>query len=115
MQKDRRARRPVREPFLRFCERVSEILVNDDAVARQRNSRRDQIGKAEFARAIMFERIREPGDRARHADAEPAVARFGRHRIAMLVEKHSLRRVGRRRLAIVDGDRLILFARDGRA
>ena len=43
---------------------------------------------------------------AGHADREARIARFARIGLAALVEEHVVGRRGRRRLAIIDGDRL---------
>src|SRR5262249_48178016 len=93
----------AREPGLREQERVEEVALDRDAVARERQRRRDQLGERELAGAEPFEGEREPRDRAGHTDAEAAFARFARISLAVLVEKDVDAGVARRRLAIVDG------------
>ncbi len=93
---------PARQPRSRARQRVRDIVLDRNAVARQRDRRRDQLAEREDARAVFRMREREAGDRAGHADGERGVARLARVRFAPLVEEDVARDRGRRGLAIVD-------------
>ena len=76
---------------------------------------RDEIGERELARAVLAPGQLQPGDRAGHADREPAEARLERVGLAVGVEKDVLGGQRRRALAIVDGDVSCSDRRDGSA
>ncbi len=59
--------RPARQPRLREQERVDQVVLDRDAVARERERRRDQLGERELARAEAVERDRQARDRAGHS------------------------------------------------
>jgi hypothetical protein len=101
--------RPARQPRLREQQRVDQVVLDRDAVARERERRRDQVGERELARAGAIERDRQARDRAGHADPEPALARFFRIGRAVGAEKDVGRRVARRGLAIVDRQVLVVL------
>ena len=105
-QKDLRRSRPARDPRLRERQRVGELVIDRDALAREPDRGRDQLGKREFARTVFLVREREPRDRARNADAERRIARFLRIGLAFVVEENVARHRSRRRLAVIDRDRL---------
>ena len=107
LQEDFRRRRPARQPRLRARQRVGEIVLDRETVAREPDRRRDQLRERELARAVFLVRERKPRDRAGHADAERRVARLARIGLALLVEEHVARHRGRRGLAVVDRDRLV--------
>src|SRR5947209_2502336 len=94
---------PARQARLRARQRVRNVVLDRNAVARQRDRRRDQLGEREFARAVFRVREREPRDRAGDADGERGVLRFARIGVAPLVEEDVARGGRRRGLAIVDG------------
>ena len=106
-EKNLRRRRPAREPRLRARQRIGEIVLDREALARQRDRGRDQLRERELARAVLLMRERQPRDRAGHADAERRIARLLRIGFALLVEEHVARHRGGRGLAIVDRDRLV--------
>ena len=86
-------------------QRIGDIVVDNEALARERDRRRDQIREGEFARAIFAPGELEAGDGSRHADRQAGIARLERIGLAVGVEKHVLGRRGGRGFAIVDGDR----------
>jgi hypothetical protein len=103
-EKDLRRGRPLREPPLVQLQRIGDILFDRDAVARQRNRRRDQLRQREFARAVFRMRQRQSRDRPGHAHRQRRFARFLRIGIALRVEEHVAGGGGGRGLAIVDRD-----------
>ncbi len=66
---------------------VGQIAIDDEAVARQRHRRCDQLRQREFARSVFAMRQRKPGHRARHADGQTIGDRFLRIGVALLVEE----------------------------
>ena len=103
LEEDLRRGRPARQPRLRARQRVGDIVGDRDALARERDRGRDQVGQREFAGAVFLVRQREAGDGARHADGERRVR-------AISADRRCLRRRGTtwrwsrcgRGLAIVD-------------
>ena len=89
---------------LRARQRIGDIVLDRDAVARKLDRGRDQFGERELSRAVFRVREREPGHRAGHADRERGLARLARVGVALLVEEDVARGRGRRGLAIVDRD-----------
>src|SRR5262249_31910939 len=67
---------PAREGRWRPRQRIGDVVLDGNAVARQRDRRRDQLGEREFARAIFRVRERQPRDRAGNSDGERGVLRF---------------------------------------
>ncbi len=96
--------RPARHPPLHARQRIGDIVLDRDAVARKLDRGRYQFGEREFARAVFLMREREPGHRAGYSDRERGLARLARVGVAFLVEKDVARGGGRRGLAIVDRD-----------
>ncbi len=96
-------------------QRIGDVVVDGEALTRERDRGRDQVGEGEFARAVFAPREFEAGDRSGHADREPGIARLERIGLAVGVEEHVLGRRRGRGLAIVDRDRLVADRRDGSA
>ena len=99
-----RARRGI-APQPRCCrgKRIGEIVLDRDAVARQRDRRRDQFGERELCPSrIAHARSASPATVPGTPTASPLIARFLRVGVALRVEKHVRRRRRRRGLAIVD-------------
>ena len=88
-------------------QRIGDVVVDGEALARERNRRGDQVGERELARTVFAPRELEPGDGPRHADGEAGKARLERIGLAVGVEEHVLGRRRGRGLAVVDRDRLI--------
>ncbi len=107
LEKDARGRGMAGEHRRGEGERVGEIVVDGQALTRQRGGRRDEIGEGEFARTVFAPGELEARDRAGHADREAGKARLERIGLAVGVEKHVLGGPGGRRLAIVDRRRLV--------
>ena len=94
--------RPARQPRPVSQQRIRGVVGDRNAVARQRDRRRHQIGEREMAGAVFRFRERQPRDCSRHADGKRGVARLLRIGVALRIEER--RGVDRRRrgLAIVD-------------
>ena len=88
-------------------QRVGDVLVDGEALTRERDGGRDEVGEGELARPVFAPRELEASDGSGHADREPGIARLERIGLAVGVEEHVLGRRGRRGLAVVDRDRLI--------
>jgi len=82
--------------------RVGFVVFDRNALARQRDRRRDQLREREFAGAVFRVRERQPRDRAGNADGERGVLRFARIGFAPFVEEDVACGRGRCGLAIVD-------------
>ena len=106
-EKDARGRRVPGEHRGGDGERAGEIVVDGQALPRQRGGGRDQIGEGELARAVFAPGELKPRDRAGHADGEAGKARLEWIGLAVSVEKDVFGRPCGRRLAIVDRGRLI--------
>ena len=91
-------------------QRIGEIVLDPDAVARQRDCRREQVGEAEMAGAVMRMRVSQTCDRAGHAHGQSAVARFIRVGETLRVEEHVRRGRRRRGFAIIERNRLLIFS-----
>ena len=101
-QEDLRRGGKAGEPRRGARQRIRELVLDQNALAGERDCRRDQVGKLEFARAVLFERQRQSGDRPRHARGQPGIAGFLRVILAVPVEEHVARCRPRRGLAIID-------------
>ena len=112
LQKDVRRSGPAREPRSVERQRIRGVVGDVDAVAGQRNRRRDQLGEREFAGAVFCFRQRQPRDRAGHADGERGFARLLRIGVALRIEEGFGVDRRRRGLAIVDGGVLAACAVD---
>ena len=108
-QKNLRGGGPAREHRLRVRQRVGEIVVDQDAVARHHDGRRDQVAELEFPRAILLMRQRQARHSAGHADRGAELAQLFHVGLAALVEISVWLGRGRRGLAIVDRKLLIAF------
>jgi len=82
-------------------EGARQRLAHREALARQRDGRRDQRGA--LHRAVVVERVGEPGHGARHADGGLREQRLLGDDAAVGVEEHVARGARRRGLAEVDG------------
>ena len=107
LQIDARRRRMAGKRLRRQRQRIGDVVVDGEALPRERDRRRDQVGEGEFARAVFAPGKLEAGDGSRHADREPGIARLERIGLAIGVEEHVLGRRRRRGLAVVDRDRLV--------
>ena len=87
-------------------QRIGEVVVHRQPLAGERDRGRDKLGEGELARAVFAPGELEARHRARHADSQARPARLERIGFTVGVEEHVLGRRRRRRLAIVDGDRL---------
>ena len=99
---------------LRARQRIGDVVLDRNAVARERDRGRDQLGEREACRS-RISRAPAPAPppcRARRSRARESrdLLRIG---IALLVEEHVARGRGRRGLAIVDGDVAVARRRDG--
>ena len=103
-RKSLRRIRPARHAAVHIRQRVGHVVGDDEAVARQLDRRLDDLRQREIAGAVFFQRQRQSGDRAGHADAERGIARFVRIGFAVRAEIHVARGSRRRGLAIVDRD-----------
>ena len=106
-QIDARRRRVAGKRLRRQRQGIGDVVVDGEALPRERDRRRDQVGEREFARAVFAPGELEAGDGSRHADRKPGIARLERIGLAVGVEEHVLGRRRRRGLAIVDRDRLV--------
>ena len=106
-EKDARRRRMAGERLGGEGQRVGDVVVDGEALTRERDRGRDQVGERELARAVFAPGELEAGDGPRHADREARIARLERIGLAVGVEEHVLGRRRGRGLAVVDRDRLI--------
>ena len=84
-------------------QRIRDVVFDRNAVARERDGRRDQVREREFAGAVFLVRQRKPRDGAGHADRRAReVARLLRIGIAVGVEEGLGVDRRRRGLAIID-------------
>src|SRR5262249_2896749 len=102
-EEDLRRGGPACQARLRPRQRIRDVVLDRNALARERDGRRDQWGERELARAVFRVREREPRDRAGNADGERGVLGFARIGFTPLVEENLARGRRRRGLAIVDG------------
>ncbi len=95
--------RPARQPRQHIGQRIRGVVADRDAVARQRDRRRNQFGEAEFSRTIFLFGQGQARNGARHADRKRGFARPARIGIAGIVQKAFGVDAARRGLAIIDG------------
>ena len=106
-QIDSRRRRMAGKRLRRQRQRIGDVVIDGEALPRERDRRRDQIGEGELARAVFAPGELEAGDGSGHADRQAGIARLERIGLAVGVEEHVLGRRCGRGLAIVDRDRLV--------
>ena len=64
-------RRPARQPLARFRQRVRGVILDREALLRELDRRRDQLGECQLAGAVFLVRQREAGHGAGYADGKP--------------------------------------------
>ena len=94
--------RPALQARFRARQRIRDVILDREALARETYGGCDQLRQGEFPRAVFGMGEREARDRAGHADRERAVARLLRVGFALVVEEDIARDRGRCGLAIVD-------------
>ncbi len=102
LEEDLRARGPAPEPRLHARKRIGDIGLDREAVVRERDRRRQQVGEREFSRAILGMRERQACNGAGHADRQRRVAGLLRVGLTLVVEETVALDRGRCGLTIVD-------------
>ena len=104
MQEDGAAGGPGREAAHGGGEGIRQVVIDDEAIDRQRLRGGDEIGEAEFAGAIFCMSEGETRNRAGHANAKAAALRLRGLKAPGFIQKHIAGRQHARHFAVIDGD-----------